>query len=536
MNHWIKIFQLSRVLSWINFSFMNVRHKLKERPSSYTVILTCFLVSLSGFLYYHYVQMVERLYVELADLGMDVLFCRIVLFFLTLLVLLIGALLMMDLFCFSNDVEYLLLFPVLPYHLLTSKYLLVAVFCCVVEVVLMIPACIIQTRYTGDLSVIVTYLSVVFLIPALTVFPLAFVATVCLKIAMMVKRLRTVWVVGGLVICLMSNAVYRILFARWYTGTEKDVMSAYWALTTPFPFYDQYVHWNIGLKLCAILLFAGVVALYSCLSRMIIGKNYIVYSNVRCCGSGQIAYRSSGKLMSYFRKECKTFFRNPLYVLNGLFGVVVTPFLLPLSFKIGTTAESTEQIRQMVAAQEFSLYATVLALAVVVLTASINVVAASSFSREGANYWIVQMIPYTFKQQAYVKILFSTVVSVVGIAINCVIFKWYFHYEYGQILVIALIGTCFVILWNCIGVFIDMKHPKLTWNNEAEAVQQNVNVVTSIILCVVLSLVYLFCVTKMMQMALPSYLILGSVLGSLIILIALINRGISKHEEHFYVT
>lgn len=73
------------------------------------------------------------------------------------------------------------------------------------------------------------------------------------------------------------------------------------------------------------------------------------------------------------------------------------------------------------------------------------------------------------------KIVFAVLVSSVGIMINCLIFKLYFHYDFHQIIVIAFISTLFSILWNLIGVFIDMKNPKLEWTNEAEAIKQNIN-------------------------------------------------------------
>ena len=149
-----------------------------------------------------------------------------------------------------------------------------------------------------------------------------------------------------------------------------------------------------------------------------IGEKYAIYDKEERIRLKAVKYNSSSKLRSYFKKEYQTFFRNPAYVINGLFGIIIVPFLLPLSFRISAAAESTEQIRALVSDPEFSFYAVLSALAVIVLTSAINVVASSSFSREGTSFWIMKIIPYSLKQQAFVKVLFSTSISIMGIKIG----------------------------------------------------------------------------------------------------------------------
>ena len=118
-----------------------------------------------------------------------------------------------------------------------------------------------------------------------------------------------------------------------------------------------------------------------------------------------------------------------------------------------------------------------------------------------------------------------------GIIINCLIFKVYFHYGFLQIGVIAFVGILFAALWNLIGVFIDMKRPKLEWTNETEAIKQNVNVVLSILLCIAISIGYFFAVTKMLQNGLPAGAIKTFLLCSVCILILLVCKGIASHQE-----
>lgn len=523
MYRWIKVFQLSKTISKINFSFLNFRYKLKERPDAYFIVLTCFVLSIIGVFYYYYFKMLWQLYDGLFELGLGTLFCRLALFAVAAILSIVSAFLLINIFCFSKDIEHLLLFPVRPCDIFTSKYITVILFCYGIEILLLFPVCIIQTQYMGDISAIITYISAAAILPHIVVFPLAVLVTICLKIAMLLKRMRTMLVVTGIIVYFAGGVIGGLL-SNGQLDAERDFI-------VPFPFYNLYIRFHPGLKLFCIILAAMFIGGYYYLSNLVIGKKYAIYDKEGRTRLKAIKYNSSSKLRSYFKKEYHTFFRNPVYVINGLFGIFITPFLLPLSFRISAAAESVEQIRTLVSAPEFSFYAVLFALAVIVLTSAINVVASSSFSREGASFWITKIIPYSLKQQAFVKALFSTSISIMGIIINCLIFKVYFNYGFIWIGVIFFIGILFAALWNLIGVFIDMKHPKLDWTNETEAIKQNVNVVLAILLCIAISIGYFFAAAKMLQNGFAAGGIITFLLCSVCILILLVCKGIASHQE-----
>lgn len=530
MYRWIKVFQLSKTISKINFDFLNFRYKLKERPDSYFIVLTCFVLSIIGVFYYYYFRMLGQLYDGLSELELETLFCGLALFAVAKILSIVSAFLLINIFCFSRDIEHLLLFPVRPCDIYTSKYIAVILFCYVIEILLLLPVCIIQTQCMGCISVVITYISAAAILPHIVVFPLAVLVTICLKIAMLLKRMRTMLVVAGIIV-YFAGGVVGVLLSNGQIDAEQDLLNWVNNLIVPFPFYNSYIRFHSGLKLFCIILAAVFTGGYYYLSNLVIGKKYAIYDKEGRIRLKTMKYNSSSKLRSYFKKEYQTFFRNPVYVINGLFGIFITPFLLPLFFRISATAESIEQIRALVSAPEFSFYAVLFALAVIVLTSAINVVASSSFSREGACFWITKIIPYPLKQQAFVKALFSTSISIMGIIINCLIFKVYFNYGFIQIGVISFVGILFAALWNLIGVFIDMKRPKLDWTNDTEAIKQNVNVVLSILLCIAISIWYFFAVSKMIQNGFAAGGIITFLSCSACIIILLVCKGIASHQE-----
>ena len=530
MYRWAKIFQLSKAIGKINFSFLNFRYKLKERPDAYVIVLSCFVLSIISVFYYYYFQMLGQLYDGLSELGLGALFCRLTLFAVAMILSIASAFLLINVFCFSKDIGHLLLFPVRPCDVFTGKYITVILFCYGIETLLLLPVCIVHAQYMGNVSVIITYISAAAILPHIVVFPLAVLVTICLKFAMLLKRMRTLLVVAGIIVYFAGGVIGGLL-SNGQIDEKRDLLNWVNDFIVPFPFYNQYIGFHPVLKLLCMILVVIFIGGYYYLSYLVIGKKYAIYDKEGRIRLSTMEYSSSSKLRSYFKKEYQTFFRNPVYVINGLFGIFVTPFLLPLSFRISTTAESIEQIRTLVSAPEFSFYAMLFAIAVIVLTSTINVVASSSFSREGASFWIAKIIPYSLKQQAFVKALFSTSISMMGIIINCFIFKVYFHYGLIQIGVIALVAILFAALWNLIGVWIDMKRPKLEWTNETEAIKQNVNVVLSILLCIAISIGYIFAVAKMLQNGFLAGGVITFLLCSVCILILLVCKGIASHRE-----
>ena len=347
MCRWIKVFQLSKTISKANFSFLDFRYKLKECPDTHFIVLACFVLSIVGVFYYYYFQMLGQLYGGLSELGLGALFCRLALFAVAKILSIVGAFLLINIFCFSKDIGHLLLFPVRPCDIFTSKYITVILFCYGIEILLLLPVCIIQTQYMGDITAIITYISVAAILPHIVVFPLAVLVTICLKIAMLLKRMGTMLAATGIIV-YFAGIVGGVLLSNGQIGAEQGLLNWINDFIVPFPFYNLYISFHPGLKLFCIILAAVFIGGYYYLSNLVIGKKYAIYDREGRIRLKAMKYNSSSKLRSYFKKECQTFFRNPVYAINGLFGIFITPFLLPLSFRASAAAESIEQIRALV--------------------------------------------------------------------------------------------------------------------------------------------------------------------------------------------
>ena len=168
--------------------------------------------------------MLGQLYDGFSELGLGVLFCRLALFAVAMILSIVSAFLLIMFSCFSKDIEHLLLFPVRPCDIFTGKYITVILFCYGIEILLLLPVCIIQTQYMGETSAIITYISAAAILPHIVVFPLAVLVTICLKFAMLLKRMRTLLVVTGIIV-YFAGGVISVLLLNGQTGAERDLLN-----------------------------------------------------------------------------------------------------------------------------------------------------------------------------------------------------------------------------------------------------------------------------------------------------------------------
>lgn len=218
------------------------------------------------------------------------------------------------------------------------------------------------------------------------------------------------------------------------------------------------------------------------------GNVYRCGRNSKREGKKAVSFKSKNFLHTYIKKETKNFFRQPSYIINGLFGIVITPFLLPLSFQISGISGGATAIREVINNPDYYWETIGLAVIVILITSSINVVSSTCISREGRRFWICKIIPVKPSVQTAAKIIFSYSIMWIGIFLNCLVLFFYFRYDIYATILVFIVSSAFLYIWTIIGMLYDFLFPKLNWTNETEAVKQNLNVVFTIITNIVITI------------------------------------------------
>jgi ABC-2 type transport system permease protein len=111
-----------------------------------------------------------------------------------------------------------------------------------------------------------------------------------------------------------------------------------------------------------------------------------------------------------------------------------------------------------------------------VLCGSLNGTSSSTFSREGAQFWISRVIPVAPREQVAAKFLHSYLVSLLGTVTASAVVAWILHPGAGPLALAAGLSLVAGVLFTSVGMLIDLARPLLDWTNPQKAIKQNLNV------------------------------------------------------------
>lgn len=189
--------------------------------------------------------------------------------------------------------------------------------------------------------------------------------------------------------------------------------------------------------------------------------------------------KKSSSFAMLMKKEWLIVKRTPVFMLNIVISSLIVPIIIIGSGIMGFISGSDADAG-MLASLSFDKYLNsptayfIVLLACVFFTSS-SFAASTSISREGSNAWIMKVIPVGYFKQINVKVLFSSIIDVVSLLLMGVTISIIFKIPalYLISIFVPLIIIDYVL--NYLNILLDLKKPKLKWNDESAAVKQNFN-------------------------------------------------------------
>lgn len=197
-------------------------------------------------------------------------------------------------------------------------------------------------------------------------------------------------------------------------------------------------------------------------------------------------YKESNPFFAYIKKEYRGLLRSPIYVMNGLIGVVIGPImLLCITANEGISSLSTigEVMYNETGAEKWRMLPILIVLGIAIFAIStISVVPGSSYSREGLSRWVTQVAPVSGKTDFVARAIASLVLFWIGDLLMWIVgwsvlrFSLFNGLFYFVPLALSAVPCVFLSL------YVDFKHPKLVWEREAQAMKQNANTMIALLL------------------------------------------------------
>lgn len=429
-----------------------------------------------------------------------------------LIVFIFGIFYVMATFYFSSDIESLLPLPLKPSTILSAKFTVVLIYEYLTELLFMLPMCVTYGVLSHSGVVFYLYLIVVFLtLPIVPLVIASFISMIIMRFTPFAKNkdaFKTIAGILGLAMALGFNFVFQRLGSSM--GNEKQILelmakgnnSLIQTTSSLFPtaklaitalvfnttlngLLNMLLYLVITIALLAVLLilgeaiyFKGVIGISEAASkRKKLSSKELDESTVQ-----------SSALKSYTIKELKLLFRTPAYFMN----CVLITFLLPIFLLIPLFSEKKLAL-QLDMARTFLnqpiLPGVLIAIAfgVIMFVFVANPTACTAISREGKNLFTCKYVPISYGKQIAAKLLSAIMLNLIGAGLLIIAAMVIFIPPVYLLLQLIVIAILVVLCSAFLGILIDLTYPKLDWDNEQRAVKQNMNVIITMLLGVVLA-------------------------------------------------
>lgn len=205
------------------------------------------------------------------------------------------------------------------------------------------------------------------------------------------------------------------------------------------------------------------------------------------------SYDAASPFMAIFRREMNEVFKTPVYLLNGVMGVLMMPIMLVAMFVGASSAEGDAgmSVTQMVDDLLANVAATDVMLILTGLFAMMLFmcpITSTAISREGKRMPIMRMIPVRPLTILWAKlavglgIVFAGSI-VMGVAFTVLLGDKYLPYVIGAV----IMGNVLSLSVNIGNITVDVIKPVLGWKSENEAMKQNFNVMFGMLIGVLLA-------------------------------------------------
>ncbi|RPI98004.1 MAG: hypothetical protein EHM31_12565 [Candidatus Aminicenantes bacterium] len=552
-----------------NFGLAVLKYRLfKEKKDRWLVpIIGLAAVSVVP-MFYGVVLAIQSIYGILKPMGQERALLSLGFLAAQFLILLFGMYYVVSAFYFSRDLELLIPLPLRPGEVMASKFAVI-----VINEYLTVAAVVLPVVLTFGVVAkagVGYWVNAALVYAALPVIPLAVVSL--LVVAMMrfinVSRKKDALILIGSILLLVLAFGLQIVMGRSAGSGGPDTSAA--AITAFFTSPNSLLNrvgaffppaiWatravaggftgeglaNLALLWGAsILLFAAMVVLAEALFyRGLVGLGETTGKKRRLTRDEMSRRVSSGRRAkaAVFWREWKIMNRTPIFLLNGTLVAVLLPaiFVIMAMTNPGSggsggsgAGDATALLKAMASANPLVvIFAAALFMTV---CGSINGTASSTFSREGGQFWISQIIPVAPREQAAAKFLHSYLVAVLGVLTAGIVGAVMLHIGAAHLAVAAGLALVAGVLLTAVGMAIDLARPLLDWANPQKAIKQNLNVLLAMLADIgVLTVVY-FGVKALIKAKLGTNAVLGIVFAALMALSAASYAAMLKLADKRY--
>lgn len=487
-----------------------------------------------------------------SSLGIQLMFHVICLF-----TVIFGINVIFNEFYFSNDIEFLLPWPLRAYQIIASKFTAAFYNENMMQFVLVL-SCIIGYGIGSKMGILNWLLSVIGII-TLPILPLAYCGMISILIMGFTRIIRSKDIIQKLSVALIFIMVLALVSSIGFLQ-NMDIDSYIETLASgdqtfftvmnyifpnvplfvktfsegSFTAFLGYLGVNIlavvvMLVLAELLYFRGVIGLTSSDNNK---KTKDINKLLASC-------RQHSPAWSYFVKEVRILVRTPVFFTNCIAINFLWPIFVYAMYKIQSRRITLIELQHLYAHRDLriQLFFLLGIVGISVIDAAINSLSSNSISREGKHFSFMKYIPIPYFTQWNVKAFVGIVFPVAGVLIYfipaCILVK----VPFVHIVLYTLLSIMSITFVSYMGIYIDSIQPKLIWDDEMSALRENYNTFFSMAISMAFTVIvcvggfFLFCNTKISIAFTALILVIILAAANLIVLLLTKRSGVRNIQE-----
>ena len=431
----------------------------------------------------------------------------------------------------GEDYDMLSAFPLRKRDIVASKIISLYTIELLFSFVVMVPHGIVMIILAHSVPYLLISLLLAVTLP---IVPITIAVFLSLFITMLTARFKSanlvfvilyaVLIVGIAIVSMLLNNMKSAQAASSFS-TMSDIVK--WinpsyilielSLTTSILFLLPYIGTIIVSAIISVLFVALFYdKLHEIVSSISMKKNYV-----------RKDLKNQTPAKALIRLEFKRLINSKVYFINSIMGSIMgvagsLVFLITFSQAMKKASEEALPPMKLLAIPIFIIAAVMIFGLASPTTGCINI--------EGKNFWLIKSLPTDYKKYMKVKFLFSWILTLPASLIASTIAVIFYHDSAWDIVFAYLIPLAYTILISVIGLVVAINHPKLKWNNEAEAVKNSASVVITMLIGFGCTIV-LSGVLIAIPLVLPAYGYIAYIASFMAIVIAMIPFAIYLNKN-----
>lgn len=477
-----KIWTLTKVLLKLNYADF-----ITDKKKRWAYLFSFVAILFVGFLMFG--SITHAMYEGMKHLGQDPgMIIAMGLAIASIWVFLMSITNILTVFYYSNDIEMLLPLPLKPAQIISAKFLTVLITQYVMSSFILLPIFITYGLKSG--AFITYYIYMIFIYLLFPIVPLVLASllmTIIMRYTNIAKNKDRGNIFIGIVSILFIVGINVFMQWRNKSAFTEDAITNYLAdnqsslliqMTNYFPttYFGavalvESANWKGPLYVIffALISFVFFVLFYYIAERTylkgVIGLSTSTAKKQAITTEGlQKSTVQSSHLKAYVKKEFKTLFRTPQFFLNCIVQTFVMPIML--FFVLFVQDGNLKWITGYIDNPESAGFAIGVGLCASLFLMGSNVIATTSFSRDGSSWFVNRYLPVKASDIFFAKAVTAWLINIVILAVFGI-----------TMAVVAGVSPVFMILWfllsangllliNLIGTRWDAQTADIHWDTE----------------------------------------------------------------------